>query len=111
MLCGNFLSTHLDPELWSEPSKFKPERFLDEEGKLLKEIPNFFPFSMGKRVCLGENLARIELFIFFTTLVKKFKFSPPKKNHGPDESKYKIGITKIPNGFFCTVTERFETNS
>ena len=111
MLCGNFLSTHLDPELWSEPSKFKPERFLDEEGKLLKEIPNFFPFSIGKRVCLGENLARIELFLFFTTLVKKFKFSPPKKNHGPDESKYKIGITKIPNGFFCTVTERFEMNS
>ena len=78
---------------------------------ILKEIPNFFPFSIGKRVCLGENLARVELFIFFTTLVKNLKFSSPKNNQGPDESKYKIGITKIPNGFFCAVTERSEMHS
>jgi len=111
MVCGNFMATHHDPELWSEPSKFKPDRFLDKEGKILKEIPNFFPFSIGKRVCLGENLARVELFIFFTTLVKNCKFNSPKNNQGPDESKYKIGITKIPNGFFCAVTERSEMHS
>ena len=111
MLCANFLSTHLDPQIWNEPLKFKPERFLDENQKIFKEFPNFFPFSIGKRVCLGENLARVELFIFFTTLVKNFKFSPPKTNQGPDELNYKIGITKIPDGFYCTVTERFGMHS
>lgn len=109
MLCGNFMATHLDPEHWSEPLKFKPERFLDNEGLILKEMPNFFPFSVGKRVCLGESLARVELFIFFTTLVKQCKFSSPKSNPGPDESKYKIGITKIPDDFYCTVTERISS--
>jgi len=106
MLAGNFMSTHLDPELWTDPLKFKPERFLDNEGVLLKEMPNFFPFSMGKRVCLGENLARIELFLFFTILLKNCKFSLPKANPHPNESKYKIGITRIPEEFYCTVNDR-----
>eukprot|EP00092_Neocalanus_flemingeri_P005823 GFUD01006267.1.p1 GENE.GFUD01006267.1~~GFUD01006267.1.p1 ORF type:complete len:485 (-),score=98.81 GFUD01006267.1:202-1656(-) len=105
-LAGNFMSTHLDPEYWSEPLKFKPERFLDIEGKVLKEMPNFFPFSIGKRVCLGENLARVELFLFFTILVKNCQFSLPKDHSHPNESKYKIGITKIPDEFYCTVTDR-----
>lgn len=106
MIAGNFMSTHLDPQLWIEPETFNPERFLDADGKILKEMPNFFPFSIGKRVCLGESLARVELFIFLTTLLKHCKFSPPKHNLKPDESNYKIGITKIPNEFFCSVTER-----
>jgi len=106
MLAGNFMSTHLDPKLWSEPLKFKPERFLDKEGTILKEMPNFFPFSVGKRVCLGEGLARVELFLFFTILVKNCHFGPGEDHPCPDGSNYKLGITKIPEEYYCKVTDR-----
>jgi len=105
-LIGNFMSTHLDPEFWQEPEKFKPERFLDGDGKLLRETPNFFPLSIGKRVCLGESLARVELFLFFTTLVRSVEFHPARARPPPSQHNYKIGITKIPDGFYCSISER-----
>ena len=106
LLIGNFLSTHMDPEFWDEPEKFKPERFLDDEGKILKETQNFFPLSVGKRVCLGESLARVELFIFFTALVRDLEFRPTPTRPPPSTQNYKIGITRIPDGFYCSVSER-----
>ena len=41
--CGNFMGTHFDPEYWEEPGQFMPQRFLDPEGRILTETPNFFP--------------------------------------------------------------------
>ncbi|KAH0624270.1 hypothetical protein JD844_007956 [Phrynosoma platyrhinos] len=35
-------------------------------------------FAGGHRVCLGERLAKVELFIFFTSLLQTFKFQPPE---------------------------------
>ena len=104
-LIGNFMSTHLDPEFWDEPEKFKPERFLDGDGKLLRETPNFFPLSIGKRVCLGESLARVELFLFFTALVKHCQFLPVPGSL-PDPARCSIGITRIPDPFPCRVRDR-----
>lgn len=33
-------------------------------------------FPAGKRVCIGENLAKMELFLFFTSILQRFKISP-----------------------------------
>ena len=106
LFCGNFMSTHFDQEYWKEPYKFKPERFLDEHGKILTETPNFFPFSTGKRVCLGESLAKVELFLFFTALVKNFKFETGQSHPAPNVGDFKIVITKIPSEFYCKISER-----
>ena len=103
---GNFMSTHFDPEYWEDPLTFRPERFLDTNGKVLTDTPNFFPFSVGKRVCLGESLAKVELFLFFTAIFKNLHFEMPKHHSAPDPEDFYIVITKIPSDFHCTVKER-----
>lgn len=106
LLVGNFFSTHFDEEYWEDPQQFRPERFLSEDGKILTDTPNFFPFSVGKRVCLGESLAKVELFLFFTAIVKSFQFDLPKHHNPPDPDDFTIVITKIPKGFYCNLSER-----
>ncbi|XP_041661273.1 cytochrome P450 2K1-like [Cheilinus undulatus] len=65
-----------DESEWATPHTFNPAHFLDRDGKFVKPDA-FMPFSAGRRVCVGEGLARMELFIFFTTLLQHFRFTPP----------------------------------
>nr|XP_056705946.1 cytochrome P450 2J5-like [Euleptes europaea] len=70
-------SVLLDPKQWKTPEAFNPNHFLDKDGRFV-EREAFLPFGAGARVCLGEQLAKIELFVFFTTLMRAFTFQPPK---------------------------------
>ncbi|XP_067261983.1 cytochrome P450 2J4-like [Chanodichthys erythropterus] len=76
MVICNLSSVLKDSSQWEKPEEFYPEHFLDDQRNFRKREA-FYPFSAGKRSCLGEQLARNTLFLFFTSLLQRFSFSPP----------------------------------
>ncbi|XP_055351713.1 cytochrome P450 2J2-like [Paramacrobiotus metropolitanus] len=63
---------HHDDTLWENPNEFIPERFLTSDGKTLKCPDYLIPFSVGKRRCPGEGLARTEIVSLFTGVLRNF---------------------------------------
>ncbi|XP_063771235.1 cytochrome P450 2K6-like isoform X2 [Pseudophryne corroboree] len=72
-----FLASALrDAAYFEKPDEFYPEHFLTSEGQF-KKNEAFIPFSMGKRSCAGQILAKMELFLFFTALLQNFTLQAP----------------------------------
>ncbi|XP_021023799.1 cytochrome P450 2B19 [Mus caroli] len=84
-----------DPRYFEQPNSFNPEHFLDANGAL-KTNEAFMPFSTGKRICLGEGIARNELFLFFTTILQNFSLASPVAPENIDLIPNKGGATKTP---------------
>ncbi|KAK0426837.1 hypothetical protein QR680_009924 [Steinernema hermaphroditum] len=63
---------------FKDPFKYDPERFFGT--KLDQQV---IPFSIGKRACLGEGLARAELFLILGNLFQNYKLSVPKGQQSP----------------------------
>ncbi|XP_073492920.1 cytochrome P450 2W1-like isoform X1 [Aquarana catesbeiana] len=103
-----FTSILYDETKWENPRGFNPNHFLDANGKFLKR-DEFFAFSKGRRVCAGESLARMELFIFITGMLQKFTFTPP-----PEVKKEDLNLTadpffiSRPKNYYVVATPRIE---
>jgi methyl farnesoate epoxidase/farnesoate epoxidase len=93
-----------DRDHWGDPEVFRPERFLDADHKFCKD-EWMIQFGAGKRVCLGEILARSMLFLIFSTLMQEFKFSIPEGDQRPS-TEVLPGVTAAPAPFRVEVTER-----
>ncbi|NXG10008.1 CP1A5 protein, partial [Sakesphorus luctuosus] len=66
-----------DEKLWKDPETFNPERFLSAEGTKVnkEEAEKVLIFGLGKRRCIGESIARWQVFLFLATLLQQLEFS------------------------------------
>ncbi len=62
--------THRHPDLWDNPSEYRPERFIERKNKGY----SFYPYGGGKRLCLGMHLARMEITTIIALFVVTFEF-------------------------------------
>ncbi|NXF02009.1 CP2J6 protein, partial [Smithornis capensis] len=101
-ILANIDSVLSDPEKWETPDQFNPGHFLDKDGNFVNREA-FLPFAIGHRVCMGELMARMELFIIFSTLLQAFTFTLPE---GVKEvnSKFVFGTTMRPSPYqLCAI--------
>lgn len=64
---------HRNPELWSDPDDFKPERFNEGSRKYSSQ---YFPFGAGPRKCIGSNFAMFEMIIAVRELINTYILHP-----------------------------------
>ena len=73
-VAANLHAIHMNPAVFPQPRNFNPDRFIDDvTGKFVRHA-HVIPFSVGKRSCLGELLARQELFLLTAALLQNFRF-------------------------------------
>ena len=72
---------HHDPTIWGDSDNVRPERFLSDDGKTVLKSDNVVAFSVGRRVCPGEQIAKDSFFLFLTGIMQRFEiaFDPEKE--------------------------------
>ncbi|KAL9970409.1 hypothetical protein ACROYT_G022781 [Oculina patagonica] len=98
-------AVHLDPGCWENPKLFNPYRHIDKEGNLITNQGNFYPFGAGRRVCPGEALAKMEMYVFLSWMLHKFTFLPEEGQEAP-EIKHRRAITQYPAPFKIRAIKR-----
>ncbi|XP_037084458.1 methyl farnesoate epoxidase-like [Pollicipes pollicipes] len=94
---------HMDPAYWGDPEAFRPDRFLHADGSVRRD-ERLIPFGIGKRFCLGETLARMEMFMLFTCLLQRFSFTAVPGQKLSLEARF--AVVQQPPEFFVTYKPR-----
>ncbi|XP_046567781.1 steroid 17-alpha-hydroxylase/17,20 lyase-like [Haliotis rubra] len=105
MVIINHDALHFDPDQWEDVNTFKPERFLDSDGKMGPKPDSWLPFSAGRRVCLGETVAKPELHLFLAGIMRVFTISlPPGTQH--DFEPQSTGAVNTPGRYKIVMKSR-----
>ncbi|XP_077141795.1 cytochrome P450 2G1-like [Ranitomeya variabilis] len=87
-----------DPTHFPYPNEFNPQNFLDDHNEF-KKNDAFIPMAAGKRICLGENLVRIEIFIILITVLQNFNLKSPVPLEDLDITPDVSGLGNFPKLF------------
>lgn len=96
---------HNDKEVWGDPENFRPERFLDDHGKVNLKKDFSLPFGAGKRLCAGETFARNTMFLCIAALLQNFNL---KASNGvlPKLEDTSCGLGRMPRDFWIKLESR-----
>ncbi|KAJ7770565.1 cytochrome P450 [Mycena metata] len=72
---GNHWSIVRDPEVFPDPERFDPQRWITPDGTAIREDLRVFQFGFGRRVCPGSHVANKSLFINTALLLWAFRIS------------------------------------
>uniref|UniRef100_A0A670JYB8 Uncharacterized protein n=1 Tax=Podarcis muralis TaxID=64176 RepID=A0A670JYB8_PODMU len=100
-------SVLLDPTQWETPEEFNPNHFLDKDGQFVNR-KEYLPFGAGSRICLGMQMAKIEIFIFLTSLLRAFSFQLPEGVKELNQEST-IGFTTHPHPYKLCAVPRCNT--
>ena len=105
----NIVTEVMKGSYWKEAETFNPMRFLDGSA-LTPPDERLIPFLMGKRSCPGQNLANMQLFLYFTRILQQFDVESEMKGVLPKDG-FVPGITSQPIPFKVKFTQRNITNA
>ncbi|XP_071790276.1 cytochrome P450 2C1-like [Asterias amurensis] len=93
VVIANIHAVLYNPDVFPEPDVFRPSRFLDAEGKFFKH-EHMIQFGIGRRGCIGEQLAQMELFTFITHIFHQFTLTAPDGNPENVSLASHLGLSK-----------------
>lgn len=100
--------TH-DPETYQDPDKFDPDRYTPvEEGGRGEPFPNG-QFGFGRRVCVGQHLAKASVWVVIANILSTMDIKKPLDESGKEVTpKVELtnGLTSQPDGFDCRFIPR-----
>ncbi|XP_071950461.1 cytochrome P450 2J4-like isoform X1 [Antedon mediterranea] len=102
----NLFSVHRHAEKWERPLNFEPERFLSGDLKTIRKQEPFLPFGLGRRLCIGDLMSRMEVFLFTANLIQRFDFKVPERRCAPSVNDCLPGLTRRPKPFEICATRR-----
>lgn len=133
-MLGSIYTIHHDKTYWLDADTFKIGRWIDENGELVSHEDHFMPFSTGettiitqsadhmagmnvwamycfpgKRMCVGKQLATIELQLYLVKLIQRFKFQraePYERFTSINDDEYHEGVLRSPHDFHFRVIPR-----
>ncbi|XP_067319267.1 cytochrome P450 2C18-like isoform X3 [Anolis sagrei] len=94
-----------DVKEFTNPTEFDPHHFLNKDGTFRKS-DYFMPFSTGKRVCAGEGLARMELFLFLASILQNFRLKPLTDPQDIDIKPHLSSVGNVPPKYRLCVMPR-----
>ncbi len=87
LVLASIFALHRRAELWPEPLRFDPERFMPER-RAHHDPAAYLPFGAGPRTCLGNHFAIVEGQVLLATLAQRFDITLATRDG--------IGITRLP---------------
>lgn len=82
-----------DPELYPDPEEFKPERFLNEDGRVRDDPTLSLVFGIGRRICPGRHFVDATIFIVTASILSVFNVAK-----ATDENGHEIPVKAVVSG-------------